>query len=397
MRLAIITDSYAPLRSSAAVQLVDLANEFVAQGHDPLIICPTHEISDLYCCWEHENVHVLSIKAPNRRDLGYVRRTLAELCMPYCAMRALMKSPYKNVIFDGVIWYSPSIFHGPLVKAIKQKSHCRSYLVLRDIFPEWAVDMGLLGKGLPYLFFKFIEKFQYSMANVIGVQTYANQSYLKDWSHKPNRRVEVLQNWLAETSNTGCSIKVQNTILAGRKIFVYAGNMGVAQGIDLILHIAKILDSQRHDIGFLLVGRGSELKSLKKYAISECLTNVVFYNEINPAEVSGLYDQCDVGIVALDSRHRTHNIPGKFLSYIQNGLPVFACVNEGNDLLELISTNRIGLASTRLDPVKLAVLVQGMIDAPDHPADIETRCKTLAKELFSPEVAVRQIIRALQS
>ena len=112
MRLAIITDSYAPLRSSAAVQLVDLANEFVAQGHDPLIICPTHEISDLYCCWEHENVHVLSIKAPNRRDLGYVRRTLAELCMPYCAMRALMKSPYKNVIFDGVIWYSPPFFMG---------------------------------------------------------------------------------------------------------------------------------------------------------------------------------------------------------------------------------------------------------------------------------------------
>jgi len=63
---------------------------------------------------------------------------------------------------------------------------------------------------------------------------------------------------------------------------------------------------------------------------------VLFYDEIDPDEIPGLYAQCHVGIVALDPRHKTHNIPGKFLSYMQSGLPVLASINPGNDLVELI-------------------------------------------------------------
>ena len=73
----------------------------------------------------------------------------------------------------------------------------------------------------------------------------------------------------------------------------------------------------RRDIGFLFVGRGSDARRLRTVAKARGLDNVVFHDEIDSSEIPGLYSQCHVGIVALDPRHKTHNLPGKLLSYMQ--------------------------------------------------------------------------------
>jgi glycosyltransferase involved in cell wall biosynthesis len=146
---------------------------------------------------------------------------------------------------------------------------------------------------------------------------------------------------LADAPMAGCSITVANTRLAGRKIFVYAGNMGVAQGMGVLLDLAERLRA-RDDIGFLFVGPGTDRDRLRYDAARRQLNNVQFFDEIDRAEIPGLYQQCHAGIVALDRRHKTHNIPGKFLSYMQTGLPVLASINSGNDLAALISGERVG-------------------------------------------------------
>jgi glycosyltransferase involved in cell wall biosynthesis len=220
-------------------------------------------------------------------------------------------------------------------------SGCKGYLIVRDIFPEWAVDMGLMGRGLPYRFFDAVARYQYSVADVIGVQSTGNQVYFDRWNRRPGRRLEVLQNWLGKTAQKRCSIRISETSLAGRKVFVYAGNMGVAQGMDILLDLAEKLRS-RTDVGFLFVGRGSDNARLKAAAQSRQLGNVVFFDEIDPDEIPDLYAQCDAGIVALDPRHKSHNIPGKFLTYMQSGLPVLASINAGNDLAQLIKDGGVG-------------------------------------------------------
>ena len=248
---------------------------------------------------------------------------------------------------------------------------------------------------MPYRFFKAIENYQYSVADVIGVQTLANQPYFMDWSLLPDRQVETLQNWLAEAPDVGCSISVQNTSLAGRKIFVYAGNMGIAQGMDVLLDLAESL-TNRSDIGFLFIGRGSDAQRLRTEASARELANVLFYDEIEPSEIPGLYAQCHVGLVSLDSRHKTHNIPGKFLSYMQCGLPVLANINPGNDLLDLIRDEQVGRVSTEPSIDSLTQLALALADEIVLDSEIKSRCKGLAARLFSPEAAVKQIVRALQ-
>lgn len=396
MRIALIADVFPPLRSSGAVQLRDLSREFARQGHEVTVLIPAPQ-QEQPCVIEHwQGVRIVRLRSLQTKDIGYVRRTLAEFLMPHVMLRQLRRSALADERWDGVVWYSPTIFLGPMAKALKTISRCRGYLIVRDIFPEWAVDMGLMRRGPAYWFFKQIERYQYAAADVIGVQTDGNRGYLAEWDRRDGRRVEVLQNWLEAAADTGCSIRVGQTPLAGRKIFVYAGNMGIAQGMGILLDLARHLQPQR-DIGFLFVGRGSDAQKLRQQAQALQLDNVAFFDEIDPDEIPGLYAQCHAGIVALDRRHKTHNIPGKFLSYMHAGLPVLACVNQGNDLIELIRTAQVGQVCTdyAVETLGQAAMTLMAEVATDH--GLSARCQELGHRMFAPAVAVRQIVQALQA
>jgi len=181
--------------------------------------------------------------------------------MPFAMRRNIRKAPLTEVKWDGVVSYAPFIFHGPFANALKRLSGCKGYLIIRDIFPEWAVDMGLMGRGLRYRFFDAVARYQYSVADVIGVQTHGNLKYFDDWAQKDGRRLEVLQNWIGDSPVGSCSIQICRTPLASRKIFAYAGNMGIAQGMSILIALAERL-RPRSEIGFLVVGRGSEARNL---------------------------------------------------------------------------------------------------------------------------------------
>lgn len=396
MRLAVIADVYPPLRSSGAVQLRDLSIEFARQGHEITMMVASPELDMPYAVEMWNGVQVVRLKTPRTKDIGYVRRTIGEFLMPFSMLRNLRKSPLGEQTWDGIVWYSPTIFLGPIVSALRKASGCRSYLIIRDIFPEWAVDMGLMGRGLPYRFFKAVANYQYSVADTIGIQTPGNRAYFTHWLKRSTGRIEVLQNWLSDAPVRSCSISVSETPLAGRKIFVYAGNMGIAQGMGILLDLAEQL-RKRSDIGFLFVGRGSDSQKLRNDAKNRGLDNVAFFDEIDPDEIPGLYAQCDIGLVALDPRHRTHNIPGKFLSYMQSGLPVLASVNHGNDIVDLIESEKVGRVCTDASARTLKMLAEELIDDLRNDDWCAARCKALSVKLFSSEVAVRQIVEALQA
>lgn len=394
MRIALIADTYPPLRTSGAVQVRDLCREFARQGHHITVMLPAPRLSDPWLLEEIDGVQVLRLRAPSTKDISYFRRTLAELVMSYSMLRNLNRSPTAGVKWDAVLWYVPSIFHGPLARALKTTSNCAGYLIVRDIFPEWAVDTGLMGKGLPYWFFRVVARLQYEIADIIGVQTAGNLQYFRDWARLPGRRIEVLPNWVGAASRAHCSIRISHTHLAGRRIFVYAGNMGVAQGMDILLDLASRLQI-RSDVGFIFVGRGSEARRLSTIAKRRQLDNVLFFDEIDPDEIPALYAQCDVGLLALDPRHRTHNIPGKFLTYMQSGLPVLANVNPNNDLVELIRNNKVGMVSEQNSVEVLHHLAEALLGSIAADRDVAARCTALYRRCFSPETAVRQIVKAL--
>ena len=396
MRIALIADTFPPLRTSGAVQLRDLSREFARQGHFVTVMLPAPDQQQAWLIEEVDGVQVIRLKAPRTKDIGYFLRTLGELVMPFAMLRQLRKSTLANERWDGVIWYAPSIFHGPLASALKRASGCKGYLIIRDIFPEWAVDMGLMGRGLPYRFFDLVARYQYSVADVIGVQTLGNLRYFEGWQRMHGRNLEVLQNWLGKPAQVRCPIRVSETLLSGRKVFVYAGNMGVAQGMSILVDLAERLLS-RADIGFLFVGRGSEAARIKGIAQAKQLDNVFFFDEIHPDQILDLYAQCSAGIVSLDSRHKSHNIPGKFLTYMQSGLPVLANVNSGNDLAKIIRNERVGQVCESNQVSELVILAESLLAQIESEPDLSVRCRRLFECEFAVERAVEQIVCGLSS
>lgn len=396
--IALISTDYPPLRTSAAVQLRDLSREFAAQGHRPVVIVPSPMSDKPWVVEQLEGVEVLRVAAPPTRSPSFVRRAIAEMWLPFAMYFNIRRSPFASANWDLLVWYSPPIFFGPLIAKLRRKSKgkktgenkARTYLILRDIFPEWAVDLGLVRRGPVYLVFKAIAAFQYSVAQVIGVQTESNLHYLKKWERTP-RRIEVLRNWLAVTPDVGSSIVVRNTPLAGRKIFVYIGNMGVAQGMDIFIDLIHSL-RDRTDIGFLFVGRGTEFARLEAEKASRDLSNALFFGEIDSSEIPGLLAQCHVGMVALHPDHRTHNIPGKFVSYVQYGVPVLARVNPDTDLMKLIETEQVGKVYVGNSVIELKKLAEQLIDDEGLRCSMSERGRELGRSMFSPSAAVQQIV-----
>jgi glycosyltransferase involved in cell wall biosynthesis len=392
--IALISTDYPPLRTSAAVQLRDLAQQFAALGHRPVVIVPAPGSSEPWTVERSEGVEVLRLAAPPTRPPTYVKRALAEMGLPFAMLRGVRKSPFRSSKWDLIVWYSPPIFFGPLIWRLRRDSAAQTYLILRDIFPEWAVDLGLVRKGPVYAVLKAIAALQYAVADVIGVQSPSNLPYLSKWARPSSRRIEVLHNWLAVTPDVGCSIAVERSALAGRKIFVYIGNMGVAQGVDILIDLIESL-RHRHDIGFLFVGRGSEFARLQAETARRELDNVLFFGEIDSLEIPGLLAQCHVGLLSLHPDHRTHNIPGKFVSYVRYGLPVLARVNRRTDLERLIEEQDVGRVHAGNSVDALRRLAEELADNDALRSAIAERGRQLGRSMFSPLNAAKQIIASL--
>ena len=212
---------------------------------------------------------------------------------------------------------------------------------MRDIFPDWAIDLDLLKSKVVAFVLKRIAFYQYQQADLIGVQSPGNLDYFTKNNPAFKIKTEVLWNWARPGGERDCSINLKETILANKRIGVYAGNIGVAQGVEYFIRIARVI-TEKPEFGLIFVGRGAEMVNLKESLARQNIQNVLFFEEIEYEEISNLYKQCDFGVMLLDPRHKTHNIPGKFISYLQAEIPSFGLVEEGNDLLEMVNFYKVG-------------------------------------------------------
>lgn len=398
MHIVIIGDAFPPMKTSGAIMLKDLAEEFIAQGDTVSVIVPCESQNIPIVENFYAGLKLFQVKAFKTKDVAYFERLLAELVNPYLMwVRLKDYKPFSKDSVDLVIWYSPSIFWGPLVKRIKNSWKCPSYLILRDIFPDWAIHLGVISKLNPISFLlKSISNFQFKQASVIGVQSPNNRIYLINNYPSTTDKVKVLWNWArSQVQQEKCSIRVSETSLAGKIVFVYTGNIGVAQGVEIFLKIIKAFEGNGK-VGFLFVGRGSGLHELRGKVSDGQYRNVLFYPEIPSIQIENLYSQCHVGILALDTRHQTHNIPGKFVSYMRAGLPVFGLVNPGNDLIEMTKTSKLGFIGDVSNFADLSKAANSFITQELADENIRHRCKELGRNLFDSKKAVIEIKSSIE-
>lgn len=398
MRIAIVADSFPPLKNSAAVLVSSLAETLAALGHELLVITPSPDIDKPYIEDHHENFRVLRIRCGKIKSHLKFLRGISELSLFFTFPREFKKTPYVLHQWDAVIWYSPSIFLSGLVGYIKKRSKC-SYLILRDIVPDWMVDIGIMKKGPSYFLLKWFERYQYRLADIIGIQSPGNKRYIEDLNLQKLKELEVLPNWMPSISTENLLLRpdyshtdLQHTALVGKKVLIYAGNLGEAQGVD---NFAELIFKMKDDfsIGFLVIGRGSKKEWLKDFVKINQIQNVLILDEVDLTTLNIYYRQSHVGLVFLNTGHQSHNIPGKFVSYLEAGLPVAAWVNANNDLVNIIKSNELGLVADNL--AKFSYELDSFLSGDNVDEKYHTRTRDFYETHYRPDVIATQIMAAI--
>ena len=388
MIFLLIADSFSPLSNSAAILIEDLVSEFEKNKIETILITPNNSI------FKKTRLHalglrkVLRVRSFNTKSQSLLHRAFSEIINPFFIILAIYQK--KIFYYDGIIWYSPSIFFGVVIHFLKFKKNVKSYLILRDIFPQWALDLRVLNKNLVYYLFKWFEGFQYNLADKIGIQSDSNIDYFKKNYPMHLSKIEVLENWMRQRSPVRTTIYLKNSKIRGRFIFVYAGNFGMSQKIEQLLCLASVFEEYKN-IGFLFIGSGSEFERIEKAICNNPSSNILMLNSVPSQELISVYNQCDVGLITLNLDHSTHNIPGKFISYLLSGLPVVALANQGNDLIKIINKNNLGIAfsTQKMKLIKGNVLKFIYSLNKDQAA---VKCVHFAKKNYSPQKAATQLI-----
>ena len=388
MRILILVDCEVTSANSASALVDDLAWALCERRHEVVVAFPVVgplEASRFVQAGRHR---WLQVRSPRTKEIWRFTRGMSEALLPY-RMWWGAKGQLAEFSADLVVYYSPTIFWAPLVKRLRRTHQCRTYLVLRDIFPQWALDAGVLSHGPAYLALKAVERAQYRLADVIGVQSPKNLDYFKSTRVTKGKRIEVLYNWVRPVRVDGTGEWRRKLGLGDRVTFVYGGNMGVAQDMDNVLRLAAALPPSRSH--FVLVGRGSEVARLQAAVLEKGLSNVAIIPPLERLQFLALVADSDVGLISLDRRLSTHNIPGKLLSYLNCGKPVLASVNDGNDLRQIVEGAGAGVVVTNGDDAAFHAAAQRMVDDLAWRQACGENGGRLLVEHFSAEAAARQI------
>jgi glycosyltransferase involved in cell wall biosynthesis len=238
-----------------------------------------------------------------------------------------------------------------------------------------------------------LETYQYETADLIAVQCPANLDYFAR-TYPGNRfSLKVLYNWALLSATDLPRTNYRARLGLGNDfVFLYGGNIGVAQDMDNLVRLATRLAS-RPDIHFVLIGGGSETERLKGATAELSLRNIHILPPVSQNEYLSLVSEFDAGLLSLDPRIRTHNIPGKLLSYLYWGLPVLASVNRGNDLFDMINGTRAGFCCANGDHEALVAAASRLVDHPDIRSEMGRNGRRLLEQTFSAKEAVEQIFR----
>ncbi|GGK24037.1 glycosyltransferase family 4 protein [Aliivibrio fischeri] len=348
MHLALIIDDYLPHSTRVAAKMFhELAVELLEQGHYVTIITPHFDKNEPALIEEKlDGVVIWRFLSGQIKDVPKVKRAINETLLSHRAWSAIQGKVDKDT-FDGVVYYSPSIFFGSLVSKLKNRCQCNSYLILRDFFPQWAIDSGLMKEGsLIERYFRFFETISYRNADIIGVMSEKN---LEIFNRNTNNRfpTTILRNW-ANLSPHCPSDTVRNLReklgLNDEVIYFYGGNIGHAQDMANLIRLAK--NMQCFDkVHFIFLGQGDEVKLINDLIKKWALTNCSYLPSVSQQEFKDILAQVDVGLFSLSAKHSAHNFPGKLLGYMVQSLPILGSVNKGNDLMGLVNINQAGLIS----------------------------------------------------
>ncbi|MEC8664184.1 MAG: glycosyltransferase family 4 protein [Pseudomonadota bacterium] len=406
MKIALLVDVYIPVAQAAAVMMHDLAKEIQSRGHDVTVITPTASISSPWTAENIEGITVVRVKTPDFKNIkrsssNPVARKLANIKRGFIEGRLSSfmwqnaEDYFKDNKSDLIVYYAPTIFFGELIQKLKSLWRAPSYMIIRDIFPQWLVDAGEISPLHPGLWYmRHKEKINYKAADTIGIQSPANKDYFIENGYDHGKKFDVVFNWTDSDRFTPATGKWRKEL--GFKetdvIFFFGGAFTEAQDMPNLLRLAKNL-SDTPNAKFLFVGKGAKYNEVETIINTQKLTNVTLRPAVDHKTFLEIMADIDVGLITLRQNLGTHNVPGKLLDYIVFGKPVLASLNTGNDLSGILNDSGAGFAFENSKDSALADAARKLTTDQNLRHKAGQKGLELQKKQFSVSRAADQILK----
>ena len=328
----------------------DLVKELQQRGHKICIASPserkygkpTHLIRD-------NGVEILKVRTLNIQKTNFIEKGLGTLMLEGQFARAIHRQ-WPEVKFDLVLYSTPPITFNKVIRSIKQRCGARSYLMLKDIFPQNAVDLGMMKSGgMLHKLFRRKERELYKLSDKIGCMSPANCEYVIHNNPEVNPDVvELCPNAVKPMAIPPLSTTERRTLLSklaipeNKTLFIYGGNLGRPQGIGFLL---KVLEANEHrgNSHIIIVGDGTEYPRIKSWFDTNSPQNATLISRLPKDEYDNLIRACHVGLIFLDPRFTIPNFPSRLLSYLENSMPVLLATDPNTDMGRIAERERFGL------------------------------------------------------
>ncbi|MEX0995991.1 MAG: glycosyltransferase family 4 protein [Flavobacteriaceae bacterium] len=325
----------------------DLLRKFSKEGHRVFVVTPLERREKRPTQLQKQKLaSILQVKTFNIKKTNVVEKGLGTLAIEHQYLRAIKKY-LPSIKFDLVLYSTPPITFTKVIEYIKKRDGARSYLLLKDIFPQNAVDMKMLKKGsLLHRMFEKKEKKLYAISDTIGCMSPANVQFVVNHNPEiPKSKVEENPNtiepfFIDYSKKERDEIRTKYQIPVDKTVLVYGGNFGKPQGLDFLLE--TIQASKSNKLFFLLVGDGTAYPRIKSWFDANAPANAKLIKRLPKADYDRLLAACDIGLIFLHKDFLIPNFPSRLLSYLEMKKPVLAATDPNTDVGDIVEEAACG-------------------------------------------------------
>jgi glycosyltransferase involved in cell wall biosynthesis len=351
MRVIYLCQHFPPETGAPQIRVYEVSKELISRGHqvEVLTAFPHHPkgvipeeyrgMFYLYEEWDGVPVHRSWIY-PSPKG-SFWKRLASYFSFTFSAFYSIIKSKPTDVI----ICNSPPLFLGITGYLGAKLKRAKFVFNVADIWPESAVELGILKNKRFIKMAEWLENFLYKKSWKIATATDGIRDYM---IRKGKRKEDVFLLPNGVNTETFSPREKDHSLLKeigieGKKVFMYAGTLGYAQGLDSILETAALLKETVPDTHFLFVGDGQEREKLLKMKEDLALSNVTFYGSVPVSEMPRMFSIADYSIVCLRNIELFKGArPSKIFPALSTGTPVLYCgVGESAEILNEYKCGKI--------------------------------------------------------
>ena len=326
----------------------DLLRSFVMKGHEVTIVCPLErKYKQSTRVIKEEKVTILQVKTLNIQKCNLIEKGLSTI-MINALFKNAIKKHLNNLEFDIILYVTPPITFTNLILWLKAKTNARTYLLLKDIFPQNAVDMGMISKkSFIHSYFKKKEIDLYELSDKVGCMSPANKDYLLKHHPVLKGKVEINPNSIEIRNSYDDNvsreiIREKYNIPSNAVVFIYGGNLGKPQGTEFLLPLIKEFQELNPNAYFLIVGDGTDFQKINNWFLNENPNNAKLIRSLPREEYNALVQVSDVGLILLRKEFTIPNFPSRLLTYLEYKKPVLCFTDEATDIGKIAKDNDFG-------------------------------------------------------